>query len=121
MILCMAPDREVPHVDDQKPPALQPRQAALSERPDRGGVGAYQAADPPGQAWRRQTARQHARGDPHELPLRGISIAACHQPKSDPVAAESKRSTSSPRKVASMRSLLVIIPSPPPIVRTIAN
>jgi len=50
--LYAAPIREVPNVDDQEPPQLQPRQAALSERPDRRGVGAYQAVDPSGQARR---------------------------------------------------------------------
>ena len=50
-------------MDCRQPPALQPRQTALSERPDRCGMGAYRAADPAGQARRRQTARRYPRGD----------------------------------------------------------
>ena len=52
------------------------RQTALSERPDRCGMGAYRAADPAGQARRRQTARRYPRGDQrrdvhseHRLPV----------------------------------------------------
>ena len=37
-------------------PRLQPRQTALSERPDRCGMGAYRAADPTGQAQQCQSA-----------------------------------------------------------------
>src|ERR1700678_232688 len=59
---CVAPIREVPYVDDRDPPPLQPRQATLSERPDRRGMGAYQASDSSGQTRWRQTARRHAPG-----------------------------------------------------------
>ena len=50
-------------MDCRQPLALQPRQTALSERPDRCGMPSYRAADPAGQARRRQTARRYPRGD----------------------------------------------------------